>query len=166
MMENPQPLFNGYLDTFGPGKVVLDIASGEAVAATQLTLAFPDATIIGVDILYQTERRVFPNRAGLQLTHGDWRELTAIPSGSVDTILSCQGLTMWGLPIGATERTRGNDISEDDGFRIIKTLNRISKPGTVIRFDSIEKDTFLRANLGSNWNILPHEHIFIARREE
>ena len=163
-LDNNTPIFGGYEDAFRAGKVVLDIASGEAIAAMQLALKFPQTTIVGVDALYQTKRRVFPLKPGLQLVYADWRYLKSIPTASVDTILSCQGITMWGLPFKGDANSRANEVPQDDGFKIVQALNRVSKPGTVIRFDGNYTATFLRKNLGENWDIDPREDVFAAQR--
>lgn len=155
-LEVPEPVFGGLEEVFKTGNVVLDIASGEAVADIQLALKYPEVTLIGTDILYKAEKKVHPNRAGLQLTHDDWRKLQNIPSGTVDAILSVQGIAMWGFP------GRGHDTSEEDGFKIIEAIERISKPGTIMRLDI--KNDFLVKNIGKNWEIDPRNDVFIARR--
>lgn len=163
--SDPDPVFNGYDGVFTPGSTVLDIASGEAIAAIQLALTFPQTTIIGVDLLYQTKRKVYPNKPGLQLTHADWRHLESIPSASVDTILSCQGVSMWGLPFEGNSEWGGNDIPESDGLAIVNALNRVSKPGTILRLD-YNNNTFLYKHLKKNWTISSREDVFVAQRQK
>lgn len=159
--EQAKPFFGGYETALQAGKVVLDIASGEAVALAQFSLQFPGTTFIGVDSLYQNEERVFLNKKGMQLVKDDWRFLRTIPDGSIDTILSCQGVSMWGLPGISSE-----DVSEEDGLLVVNTLQRISKPGTVIRFDDTDQNAtvFLRPFLEKNWEIVPHQAAFIAQK--
>jgi hypothetical protein len=157
-LESAEPVFGGFEAAFAPGKVVLDIASGEAVAALQLAMKFPEATIIGVDHLYQANNRVFLNRPGLQLTHGDWRYLENIPDASIDTILSCQGVTMWGLE---------SNVYEEDKIKIVQSLKRVSKVGTVLRFDGYVNESavqFLIEHLGSDWDVRSLAKTFAARR--
>lgn len=152
-IENPKPVFGGIEQAFRQGNVVLDIGSGEAVADIQLSKKFPLTTIIGTDILYNN-KKIFLHKIGFQLTYGDWRSLNRIPNASIDTIISCQGVAMWGL---------GPKNPIEDKNKIIQTLNRISKHGTIIRFDI--KNDFLCRNIGSNWEISEREDVFIAKRK-
>lgn len=159
-LEYPKTEYGGFQEVFKPGNVVLDIASGEAVAAIQLALKFPEVTIIGTDILYQERRKIYPNKPGLQLTHSDWLELQTIPDRIIDVILSVQGIAMWGFPNSASIP----EVSEEDGFRIIRAINRVSKPGTIMRLD--KNNEFLCQHLGSDWEISPRHDTFIARRKK
>lgn len=160
LLQFPKSEFGGFEAVFMPGNVVLDIGSGEAVADIQLALKFPLATIIGTDILYQNKRRIYPNKAGLQLTYADWHDLQAIPDKSVDAILSVQGIAMWGLPGSA----RRPDATYQEGMRIIHALNRISKPGTIMRLDI--KNEFLCSHIGHNWDISSRSGVFIAEKKD
>lgn len=159
--QESKPLFSGYDEALEPGKVVLDIASGEAVALMQLALRFPKTTFIGVDRLYQTNTKVFPEKYGLQLTGDDWRFLNKIPDNSVDTILSCQGVGMWGLPFPFRD-----GVTEEDGRRVIEALQRVSKVGTVIRFDDHAGHTskYLTPLLEPNWEVQPYPRLFVAKK--
>lgn len=152
-LDKSTPIFGGFGEAFKSGNVVLDIASGEAVADVQLSQKFPQTTIIGIDILYKN-KKIFPHKTGLQLTYGDWKSLDGIPNASIDTIISCQGVTMWGLC---------SEQPIKDKLKIIQTLNRISKHGTIMRFDM--KNDFLCKEIGPDWEISEREDVFIAKRK-
>lgn len=47
-LDNSTPIFGGYEGAFRAGKVVLDIASGEAIAAMQLALKFPKRLLLAL----------------------------------------------------------------------------------------------------------------------
>lgn len=156
-LDLPDPELGGFDNFFLLDSVVLDIASGEAVADMQLSIKFPNITIIGTDILYKQVKKVFPNKKGLQLTHGDWKELGSIPDSSVDRIMSVQGITQWALP------ANGNQVSVEQGLKIISSINRVSKPFAIVRFDT--KNPFLCDNIGDNWQISSRSDVFIAQRK-
>ena len=157
-LDQPLPEFGGYKEAFKPGNVILDIASGEAVADIQLAQKFPGVTIIGVDSLYNDERKVYQNRTGLQLTKADWRELRPIPDKSVDVILSVQGIAMWGMPRSGNF----NGVADEDGLKVIKAINRVTKLGAIVRMD--QKNPFLCEHIGSNWKIASRDDVFIAKK--
>lgn len=160
--ERPERIFGGYDESFKPGKTVLDIASGQALSLLQLALKFPDTSFIGTDILYDKERQVFPGKRGLQLTRSDWKSLRIIPDTSVDTILSCQGIGMWGVPGGANGAT-----NDEDGQSVISAITRVSKPGAVVRIDANGNALgFLKENMDKNtWEVHPTTDLFIARKK-
>lgn len=132
-----KPLFGGQNFAFAPGKNVLDIASGEALAILEYALDFPETTFIGIDKGYERKEEISLSQPGVQLTQDDWTELSSIPDQSIDTILSCQGIFMWGIPskgeIDANVPVNHTDI-------ILKAMSRISKTGTILRFDHHESD--------------------------
>ncbi len=128
----------------------------------QLALRYPNTVFVGLDILYKESRKIYTSRRGLQLTHGDWRELKTIPDKSIDTILSLQGIGMWGLP-----GSPNFDATNEDGIRIVNSLTRIAKSGCVLRMDFLygQELEFLRQNMPSNgWELENKHRLIIARK--
>jgi len=118
-----QVVNGGTESTFGSGKVVVNLGSGEAIGDIQLSQAYPDTTFIAVDTGYGTEKQPKLNKPGLQLVKDDWNTLAAIPDDSIDTILSLQGAFTWGFR------------SNDEAVPLIKTITRVAKEGATLRFD-------------------------------
>lgn len=154
--EHPEKIFGGYDEVLRSGRTVLDLGSGQALALMQLALKFSQTSFIGLDILYQQELPVFPGKPGLQLTRGDWRFLEPIPDRSIDTLLSCQGIGMWGLPGGPGE------ANEEDGRKVIRALERVARPGAVLRMDCV--GNFLENNLDrERWEMIRYGRAVIAK---
>ncbi len=154
-----EQIFGGYEAAFHAGKTVLDIASGQALGIIQLATRFPNTSFIGADILYEHERVVFPGKPGVQLTKADWRVLRTISDHSVDTILSLQGIGMWGMP-GQSVR---HSTTQEDGEKIIAALTRVAKSGAVVRIDG--HPDFLYEKMNEKiWEVVHYEHVFIARK--
>lgn len=160
LKKEPKLIYGGFNEAFAAGKNVLDIASGQALALLQLSEDFPDTTFIGLDALYEKEQKIFPNKPGTQLTKGNWHVLREIPDNSIDTIISVQGIGMWGLPGSA------GGTSIEDGKRIIVALNRVAKKNCVMRIDAQGPALqFLKDNLDPGiWEIAESNDLLIARK--
>lgn len=150
------PLLGGYEGAFSEGKTILDIASGEALGLMLLSMKFSKTTFIGVDILYKEKRPIHPSSVGLQLSHGNWESLECIPNSSIDTILSLQGVTMWGLS------SKNNQSTENDTNQIIESINRVSKIGTILRMDRTGKEVLFEEKLKKNWEVVYHPNTLLA----
>lgn len=162
VLKDRDSLFNGERDhALRAGNVVLDLGSGEAVGLMEYSLQYPDTVFIGVDQGYQGTQTPFVDRPGIQLVHDDWSRLTSIPDASVDTILSSQGLFRWG--------TKEDDPKGTED--IVRTLNRITKTNSVIRYNwDAEKlrSHYLaveRALTRHGWNVTTSDITKIALRE-
>jgi hypothetical protein len=116
-------LRGGEAEAFAPGKVVIDLGSGEALADIQLSQIYPEACIVGVDAGYDQIEKPDIGKPGLQLVKDDWSTLTSIPDNSVDTILSVQGAFTWGFG------------SNEEAIPLVQTITRVAKDGAVLRFD-------------------------------
>lgn len=163
LKEHPERVFGGYDEAFRAGKTVLDIAPGQAVGLMQFALQFPKTSFLGVDILYEHERAIFPGKPGLQLTKGDWLSLRTIPDHSVDTILSLQGLGMWGVP-GSSNRF----ASDEDGKKIIDAMTRVARIGATVRIDfSYGAAQYFQEHMDEKiWETKILDEVFIAKKRK
>jgi ubiquinone/menaquinone biosynthesis C-methylase UbiE len=137
----------GMEGAFAAGRTVLDVGSGEAVALLQLSERYPDTAFIGVDAGYHQARHITVDKPGVQLTHDDWHYLDHIPTGSVDTIISCRGIVPWAIERSNPEATQ----------QTMHALSRVAKDGAVLRVDMIyeEQDSvYMRDLLDRNgWDM-------------
>jgi hypothetical protein len=120
----------GEQEAMAPGKTVLDVASGEAIALLRFAEDHPGTKFIGVDAGYKEVRTIDPDKPGVQLTHDDWHTLGQIPDNSVDTILSSRGVIPWGM---SPDSPRSQEVAD--------ALTRVAKPGAVWRFDTYDAET-------------------------
>lgn len=125
--DKTEVIAGGKQFALGSGRVVLDIASGEAVALLQYSREFPETTFIGVDSGYEKFVRVDLNKPGVQLSKDDWSNLASIPDNSVDTILSIQGAFRHGVG-------HYGDPKEGE-LEILKAMTRVAKSGAILRYD-------------------------------
>jgi ubiquinone/menaquinone biosynthesis C-methylase UbiE len=122
--DQSEVVAGGIAEAFAPGKVALDIASGEAVALLQYSLKYPETTFIGVDEGYAEKRELGDPRAlapGVHLTRGSWNNLSGVASGSVDTIVSHFGVFLHGNP-----------------QYYLDAITRVAKEGAIVRFNKGE----------------------------
>lgn len=117
-------------DFFGPGRVVLDLGSGEALGILGYSKEFPKTTFIGVDSGYRDSPEIDFNKKGVQLVNDDWDKLNSFPDNSVDTIMSVQGGLTW-----AIERKMENGKVKDVDF--LSSITRVAKEGCVFLTDSL-----------------------------
>jgi hypothetical protein len=126
--EDSRPLAGGEETALAPGKVVLEIGSGLAVALTQYAQKYKQTTFIGIDQFYEYEETRIADLTkhdDIQLIKDDWTTLSTIPTESVDTILSVQSVFPWGI----------GPIKRPDSEKIADTITRVAKPGAIWRFD-------------------------------
>ena len=125
MEENPptsiaSPLFSGEEEFFAPGKVVVELGSGEGGALLQYHQTYPGATYVGVDIGYGTRNVVATPNLSLatkpQFVNDSWDSLEKIPNDSVDSIFSVEGAFRWG-----------------DEQKVAAAITRVAKNGAVVR---------------------------------
>ncbi|HZE87844.1 MAG TPA: class I SAM-dependent methyltransferase [Methylomirabilota bacterium] len=121
--QNTERLAGGEEDAFAPGKIVVDLGSGRAVALFEFARLYPQTTIIGIDNCYTESRKLNLEKPGLQLTKDDWKTLGSLPNKSVDTILSVIGVIPYGI-----------DTKQPDSAQVVDTITRIAKPGGIFRF--------------------------------
>lgn len=115
----------GYTKAMAPGKTVVDLGSGQAHALNQLAMQHPRTTFIGIDIGYAEQRPIAVQQPGtLQLTKDDWNVGRTLANAFADTILLRGGNIPGGI-----------DLQNGQLNRLVDTICRISKPGTVLRFD-------------------------------
>lgn len=165
--EAQKDAFGSEEETFAPGKVTVDLGSGRAVGLMQLSEKYPLTTIIGFDSLYQEQRRVKPDKAGLQLSYADWENLSGLKNDSVDNIISLQGILMWGVPGVGGRRYEKFDPSFFK--KIMNELRRVLKVGGVIKLDAgavgPEDIDFLKKEMDpKEWEISEYPTLLIARK--
>jgi hypothetical protein len=148
--ETTQVIAGGRDGAFAKGKNVLDIASGEALALLQYAELYPETSFIGIDIGYAVERRFKPNYPGVQLSKDSWNVLHTIPDHSIDTVLSSQGVMMWGVP-------RENGPYGNDQLHVIeefmRALNRVTKSGALFRYDGHEEEKIVNLFNKYGWDV-------------
>jgi ubiquinone/menaquinone biosynthesis C-methylase UbiE len=126
--DQSQVVAGGVAEAFAPGKVVLDIAPGEAIGILGLDRDNPGATVIGVDNAYaETGAVEKPDdlTPGVHLTAGNWSSLP-LADDSVDTIISRAGPFLW-----AKENA-------DEMARVLDEMTRVAREGAVLRFNMSE----------------------------
>lgn len=165
--DNAKSIFGGYDEVMKPGKTVLDLGPGQALGLMQFAEKHPETSFIGIDSLYQEKRKVRPGQPGLQLTHGNWNDLAPIPNNSIDTIISLQSLSFWGLPgFGGRRGVKPDDELTD---RIVKSLYRVLKVGGTIRLDTLGEGDPVADYLTSRmdprvWQFGTDSGIFLAKK--
>lgn len=164
--ENPSPaIFGGLEEAFAQGKVVVELGSGRAIALMQLAEKFQQTTFIGVDRLYRDLRKIDYSKVGLQLTRGDWDDLSFLPNQSVDTVLSVQALLLYGL--NQEHDSYNIKIDEQIFQQVFSQLERIMKKGATIRCDftlGLDKNKLLSLIDQSVWEISQNDTIFALRK--
>jgi hypothetical protein len=121
--DSSEIIAGGRDKAFSAGKTVLDLGSGEAIALLEYSKLYPRTVFIGIDQGYSHKSNLDLNRTGVQLTKEDWNILSSIPTGSIDTIISCQGGLEWGFK------------QHEDANHILGTLTRVMKLDGILRFD-------------------------------
>lgn len=125
--EKSRLIAGGIENAFAPGKTVLDLGSGRAYAILQFSRDYPMTNFIGVDARYDQVSPVDIKEPGVHLIDDYWSDLRTIPDCSVDTIISERSLFTWG--IGSNEEPETNK-------QIIDSINRVTKPGAIMRYDT------------------------------
>lgn len=113
---------------FAPGKTVLDLGSGEALALLEYAEEFPDTTFIGIDMGYDQQQTVEAGRPGVQLTRDNWNRLDAVPDESVDTFLSSVAISRW-------------ELGDGESNELLGAVSRKAKQGAIFRFDHVSDPT-------------------------
>lgn len=115
-------------DFFEPGKVVVDLGSGQAVALLEYSQEFPQTIFIGIDSGYQITQTPNLKQPGVQLIKDNWNTLSSIPSNSVDTLISVQG--------GFTYSCEGDYDRTGTPKDLVKAITRVAKKGCIFLTDS------------------------------
>ncbi len=110
---------------FGPGKVVVDLGSGQATALKEYSKEFPNTIFIGIDSCYRYSPQIDTTQSGVQLIKDNWSKLNSIPANSVDTILSVEGGFTWSCIVSEPNQTCTPET-------FIKTITRVAKKGCVL----------------------------------